>query len=203
MIIRIHRFLGVTLVLFVLILSVTGTLLQHADDFNIRQKYTSSEFAKNFYNIEPCKVLSVNVGSKWFSKCNNNLYFQDIKIVNNVNSISSINVDNNFFIIQYGNHRLKIDRNGKILDMEHLKDEEVQNENNLQLKENEINDKLRKKIENKSISKTITYERVIVDIHTGRIFGQTGVTLIDLVTIGIIFLSITGTITWIKQKKFF
>jgi hypothetical protein len=58
MIIKLHRILGITLVLFVIVLSITGTLLQHADDFNIRQNYVSSSLAKNLYNIEPCEVLS-------------------------------------------------------------------------------------------------------------------------------------------------
>ena len=51
MIIKLHRILGITLVLFVIVLSITGTLLQHADDFNIRQNYVSSSLAKNLYNI--------------------------------------------------------------------------------------------------------------------------------------------------------
>ena len=35
MIIKLHRILGITLVLFVIVLSITGTLLQHADDIHI------------------------------------------------------------------------------------------------------------------------------------------------------------------------
>ena len=200
---RIHRFLGVTLVLFVLMLSITGTLLQHADDFNIRQSYTSSEFAKNIYDIKPCKVSSVYIGSKWFSKCNNNLYFEDVKIVNNVNSITSINKKKDRYFVQYGNHKITIDEKGKILDMAHLEGVEDQIEKKIQLKEDKIEENLKARIENKSLSKTITYERVIVDIHTGRFFGQAGVTLIDLVTIGLILLSITGTYSWVRHKKFF
>ena len=51
MIMKIHRLLGVTLVFFILILSITGTLLQHAEDFNIRNNYAPSSVAKTFYNI--------------------------------------------------------------------------------------------------------------------------------------------------------
>ena len=53
------------------------------------------------------------------------------------------------------------------------------------------------------LCKTITYERIAVDLHSGRLFGSFGVTLIDLVTIGIIILSFTGAYSWIRHKKIF
>jgi len=73
----------------------------------------------------------------------------------------------------------------------------------IELKDNIINKGLKRIIEDKSISSTITYERIIVDLHTGRLFGVVGVTLIDIVTLGMLILSITGTISWIRHKKIF
>ena len=73
----------------------------------------------------------------------------------------------------------------------------------VELKNNIINKDLKKIIEDKSISSTITYERIIVDLHTGRLFGIIGVTLIDIVTLGMLILSITGTISWMRHKKIF
>ena len=71
------------------------------------------------------------------------------------------------------------------------------------MKLDSISENQKQIIESKSLSKTITYERIVVDLHSGRLFGSFGVTLVDLVTIGIILLSCTGTYTWIRQKKFF
>ena len=69
--------------------------------------------------------------------------------------------------------------------------------------ENSLPKELKKKIEDKSLSKIITYERIVVDLHSGRLFGTFGVTLVDLVTIGLIILSVTGTYSWLRWKKFF
>ena len=66
-----------------------------------------------------------------------------------------------------------------------------------------INKGLKRIIEDKSISSTITYERIIVDLHTGRLFGVVGITLIDIVTLGMLILAITGTISWMRHKKIF
>ena len=69
MIIKIHRFLGITLVIFLLILSVTGTLLQHAEDFGIRKKFISSSLASNLYKIKSCTGACIKLESKWISLC--------------------------------------------------------------------------------------------------------------------------------------
>jgi hypothetical protein len=83
--------------------------------------------------------------------------------------------------------------------MDHIEPEDSK----IALKEGVIPTKQKKIIEDISISKTITYERIAVDLHSGRLFGSFGVTLIDLVTIGIIILSFTGAYSWIRHKKIF
>ena len=52
----------------------------------------------------------------------------------------------------------------------------------------DIANEIREILKDISLSKTITYERVAVDLHTGRLIGIVGITLVDLVTIGLIIL---------------
>ena len=204
MIMRIHRFLGITLVIFLLILSVTGTLLQHAEDFGIRKKFISSSLASSLYNIKSCTVASSKIENKWISLCNSNLYFQENKIINNINSINTIFKKNSNYIIQYNmSHEIKLSEAGVILNMRHLDKQTTTKLKKIKLKNNIAPENLRKKIKDISISKTITYERIAVDIHTGRLIGIVGVTLVDLVTIGLIILSMTGTYSWLRHKKIF
>ena len=203
MIIKIHRFLGITLVLFVIVLSITGTLLQHADDFNIRQKYASSSIAKSFYNIQPCEIKSFQLKNKWLSICNSNLYFETKKIADNINLVTAAYVKNGKYHIQYDNHQVVVNKDSEILGIKHVDANTIDSKNKVTLSTNNIPEKHKNIIENKSIGKTITYERIIVDIHSGRLFGAVGVTLVDLVTIGIIILSLTGTITWFRHRKVF
>ena len=102
--------------------------------------------------------------------------------------------------MQYDNHEIILDENSNILEIIHI-EPKTNFSKKIVLKNNAMPEKQKKIIEEKSIEKTITYERIVVDIHTGRIFGTIGITLVDLVTIGIILLSITGTITWLRHKK--
>jgi uncharacterized iron-regulated membrane protein len=87
--------------------------------------------------------------------------------------------------------------------MIHLDKSSTKKLKKIKLKNNIAPENLREKIEDISISKTITYERIAVDLHTGRIIGIVGVTLVDLVTIGLIILSFTGTYSWLRHRKLF
>jgi hypothetical protein len=47
----------------------------------------------------------------------------------------------------------------------------------------------------------LTLERLIVDGHSGRIFGVIGVLIMDIVAILLIMLSISGVYIWLKKSK--
>ncbi len=48
--------------------------------------------------------------------------------------------------------------------------------------------------------KGITYERLILDIHNGRILGDIGVWIIDLLAILMMILSLSGVVIWSKKR---
>lgn len=50
-------------------------------------------------------------------------------------------------------------------------------------------------------SQFLNWERVILDAHSGRIFGDYGVILMDLVAFMLILLSISGIYMWVKYSK--
>jgi PepSY-associated TM region len=45
----------------------------------------------------------------------------------------------------------------------------------------------------------LTLERVILDLHTGRIFGTVGVTVVNLSALAMIFLAGSGAVTWWRR----
>ncbi|MEW6997327.1 PepSY domain-containing protein [Colwelliaceae bacterium BS250] len=50
-------------------------------------------------------------------------------------------------------------------------------------------------------SQILTWERVILDIHSGRFFAGIGVLFMDLVAIFLILLSLTGIYIWVRQAR--
>lgn len=50
-------------------------------------------------------------------------------------------------------------------------------------------------------SQMLTWERVLLDLHSGRIFGEFGVLFVDLVAILLTVLSLTGIYMWVRQAR--
>lgn len=50
---------------------------------------------------------------------------------------------------------------------------------------------------------SITRERLLLDLHSGRFFGTPGVIFVDLIAIMLIVLAITGTIIWYRRSRRF
>jgi len=50
-------------------------------------------------------------------------------------------------------------------------------------------------------SEDITYERLLLDIHSGRILGEWGVYLVDAMAILFMLLAISGLVIWLRGKK--
>ena len=50
-------------------------------------------------------------------------------------------------------------------------------------------------------SEDITYERLLLDIHSGRILGEWGVYLVDAMALLFMLLAISGLVVWLKGRK--
>jgi hypothetical protein len=59
---------------------------------------------------------------------------------------------------------------------------------------------LQKKLKQQSPGPSISLETVILDLHSGRFFGQFGVLFIDLIGLLVCILSITGLMAWMKRR---
>ncbi len=49
--------------------------------------------------------------------------------------------------------------------------------------------------------KGLSLERVLLDLHSGRIFGTAGVLVYDLIALGLGFLSISGLVLWFRSRR--
>lgn len=47
----------------------------------------------------------------------------------------------------------------------------------------------------------LSWERVLLDIHSGRVFGRHGTLLMDIAAVLLIFLAITGICLWLRRKR--
>ena len=47
----------------------------------------------------------------------------------------------------------------------------------------------------------LSLERVLLDFHSGRIFGSIGVVVYDLLALAVGFLAISGLIFWLRSRR--
>lgn len=64
-----------------------------------------------------------------------------------------------------------------------------------------ISDILRDDINQLYRSKIISLETFVLDIHSGRFFGQYGTLFFDVVGFVLIFLAVTGVIIWLRHRR--
>lgn len=62
------------------------------------------------------------------------------------------------------------------------------------------NESLKTFIEKHSISHEISWERLLLDLHSGRLFGSWGVYLMDIVSLAMIYLALSGIWVWWKRR---
>ncbi len=63
-----------------------------------------------------------------------------------------------------------------------------------------LSDKQYQQVANLARSAHLTWERVLLDLHSGRFFGKAGQLFMDLVALSLIFVCCTGFLIWYKQK---
>jgi hypothetical protein len=59
---------------------------------------------------------------------------------------------------------------------------------------------LQKQLKEQASGPSISLETLILDLHSGRFFGQFGVLFIDLIGLLVCILSITGLVAWMKRR---
>lgn len=51
------------------------------------------------------------------------------------------------------------------------------------------------------LSHTLSWERVMLDVHSGRILGRGGVWLADLAAVLLLLLAVTGVVVWLQRAR--
>jgi hypothetical protein len=78
---RWHRYLGLAGVVFILILAVTGLMLNHTELLKLDSRYVESEWLLDWYNIEaPKNTVSYAAGDHWITQLGDRIYFDDRRL---------------------------------------------------------------------------------------------------------------------------
>lgn len=94
-----HRQIGLAVSILVIILSVTGILLNHTEDFELDSSYVKSDFLLEWYGIKKPVINSYPIGENWISHAGDALYFNDVFVEKEIKHLTGAIAMENYIAV--------------------------------------------------------------------------------------------------------
>jgi len=235
-----HRRVGLFALVLVIILAITGIMLNHTEAFELDETYVNNSWLLNWYGIEPeDEPVSYRVkntaGSHTISAWNQQLFFDDIATTTLEQDIHGAIAAEQFIVVALDNEIILLSYEGEFIERvstsisfsniqrlgikygrpvietseplyyiadEHILDWDVILNQDIEWTEPyALNQDEHEQLLIAYRGNGLKLERVILDLHSGRIFGHYGVYLMDAAAIALLWLSLSGLWVWSKRRS--
>ncbi len=231
-----HRRIGLFALTLVIILAITGIMLNHTEQFKLDKTYVDNGWLLNWYGIEPKdKPISFRVGEHIISSWHDQLFFDALAITSLEQNIHGAIMGEQFIVVALDNALILLTPDGELVERistsisfsdiqrlgmkykrpvietseplyymadEHILDWDViANEGIKWTKEYTLTEDEKEKLLIAYRGNGLKLERVILDLHSGRIFGSYGVYLMDAAAIALLWLSLSGLWVWSSRRN--
>ena len=235
-----HRRIGLLAFILVIILAITGIMLNHTEQFDLDETYVNNSWLLSWYGIEPedepvSYRVTNNDNQHIISAWQNQLFFDTTAITSLQQTMHGAIAAEQFFVIALDNEIILLSFDGEfiervstsisfsniqrlgmkysrpvietseplyymadehILDWDVIINEDIKWTEKYSLSEDEY-DQLLVAYRGSGLK----LERVILDLHSGRIFGQYGIYLMDAAAIALLWLSLSGLWVWSSRRR--
>jgi len=237
-ILKVHRWMGLISLFFIMILSVTGIMLNHTEALKLGHHPINNQWLQQWYGIKmPSQQGYVKLDQDWIAQIGQHIYFNQIKIANESSKIISAYKNRQLIVVAFQQSILLLSHQGELIEklnqdtglpipISQLSIKKNTNEPLIlvgqQLYSSEDNflswqknpktpfiklilshpsDSEKEPFRMLYLGSDLSLERVILDMHSGRLLGNMGVFLMDIVALLMIFLSLSGLWIFSKRKK--
>lgn len=230
-----HRYLGVSIALFVIYLSITGLLLNHSDSLQLDRQPVTSPEVLSIYGIQnPKQLTGYAVKANWISLWNQQLYFDESPVAHSDFTLKGAVALTDYLVVATLEEVILVTYDGQLIERLIAPSEKLGDIARIGLdgqgfvtigtsqgvftadadliawhpaassdihwsKPGVLPDGLYRQIVNASHS--IHLERLLLDMHSGRIAGAVGVVIVDLVAIILMLLAISGVYMWYTRLR--
>lgn len=231
-----HRYTGLICAVLVLLLAVTGLLLQHGKRLALNESFVASPVLLNHYGITPNPVTSYKTPAHWISHAGEHLYLDGKPLPGEYGNILGA-AETAFGYAVISEQRLILfDKEGQLIetlavdtglpepalgigssptaaivmrggktywlpDKDFITWTTYQGPHPVWANPEQTSPELLTVIQDYDVSHTISMERLLLDLHSGRLLGKYGFIVIDAAAIGLILLSCSGIWVWLQRRK--
>jgi hypothetical protein len=230
-----HRYIGLAAALFVILLTVTGLVLNHTEDLSLDSNHVGSSLLLDWYGIDaPDNINGFNVGAISITAVGNHIYWNTSRIPQaNAPLVGAvefaglvvIGIEGQLLLftasgelverldgatgVPAGMQALGLTPAGELAihaahgyyrtDDNFLEWHETENLEAEWSRSAAPSPELRSALQQAWRGTGLTLERVLLDLHSGRILGSWGVYLVDAAAVLFLMLAISGVWLWGKR----
>ncbi len=232
-----HSYLGITASFFIIVLAVTGILLNHADDLALAKKSVDVRWVISIYGIRPPVDIQVFiVNDITLATADDQLYFSNQLLKKDSATLKGVISTPEGILAATSDEVLLLSTSGELIDtIDEFNNQKIgiealgQSGNKIVIKihsgilqtDSSLTNwskftqdraatwskpvkptvEFMQQISHLYQSHIISWERVIQDIHSGRMIAKTGKYLDDIVAILLILLALSGIYMWLRSRK--
>ena len=230
-----HRYIGLTSALFVILLALTGLLLNHTEDLALDSRHAESGLLLNWYGIKsPDSMITYPAGPITVTEMGTQIYWNTTPIPQAATPLMGAVVAHDLVIIGVEGQLLLFTPGGELIErldntsgvpagvqslgLDTAGDLVVRTAHGIyradssilhwrETADNSIKwtvpappaPALRATLQQAYRGAGLTLERVLLDIHSGRILGSRGIYLVDTAALLFLVLATSGVWLWIRH----
>jgi len=231
-----HRYIGIFCALFVVMLAVTGFMLNHTESLKLDERHVQSTDLLKWYGISsPMLEKSFSTGKHWISEFSGKFYFDNSLVADNGEHLVGALALEQFILAALETELILLSYDGELIDRmgnaagvptgiltvgieeqtelpviktvsgsyrsdaELIGWQKIDSQKIHWSKPQVPPVELTQQITESYRGNGLNIERVLLDIHSGRIAGQAGVLFMDVVAIMFILLAGMGVWMWARR----
>lgn len=231
-----HRYFGLTLAAFGVVLAVTGFMLNHTEALGLDSRYVRWSPLLDWYGIStPNSVAAFRVGERWVTQLGERLYLDERELAGQYGPLAGAIALPDALAIAAGQLLLltpagePIERLGPaeglpgeihrigltaatepvvetaqgrfVADPDFLEWREDRGHHVTWSVAAEPPAALHHRLVERYRGASLSWERLLLDLHSGRLFGRAGVWIVDLAALLLLLLAATGIWIWFKTTR--
>ncbi|MBD1388063.1 PepSY domain-containing protein [Neiella sp. HB171785] len=225
-----HRQVGLFVAILALNLSITGVLLQHTELFKLDRTYLTSSWLLDWYNYPEPKVSLIQLEQQAVIQVDDQILLGETVVGSSDGPLWGAAATDDFILIGSGYGLIWLTHEGEVIDqmpspiaepkatLARTGDQfQIGTDNDWLIADPELADwqpgqapeqpplsveasSFRHVDLPAALSVGVSLERLLLDLHSGRLFGSIGVLLMDLASIGLVLLAISGCWLWLRRR---